>query len=59
VIDRSNGRDIEQPAETYYRNGRIAADEVRRYGAREAMKLLHDRETYGPWDPGLSPEVGL
>jgi len=49
VHDRSNGKDLVYPAALYYNVGRIDPDQVRRYTAAEAFKLMLRHEHWGPW----------
>jgi hypothetical protein len=49
-IDRSNGNDMELPAEMYYKVGRVERETVLRYTHDEAALLALTHEQYGPWE---------
>lgn len=48
-IDKSNGKDIEVPAELYYRLGDIDPVEVKRYEVEAATRFAWKFGHYGPW----------
>jgi NAD/NADP transhydrogenase beta subunit len=49
VLDHSNGRKLEVPAELYYSVGAI--ENIRRYSSAEAAAQMFKTGIYGPWDP--------
>lgn len=46
-LDISNGRDIELPLVVYYAAGSVA--DVKRYAPDEAVAMMVERGTFGPW----------
>lgn len=55
VIDKSNGRDISMPRESYYAIGKMSDEHVRRYTRDEARELMLEFKHYGPWDEEHPP----
>jgi hypothetical protein len=50
VVERSNGHDLELPADLYYAIGHINPDHIVRYTAQEARAAAVEHGTYGPWN---------
>jgi len=50
VTDASNGRMLSMSQTEYYMLGRIDAESVKRYDAREVNELLVEHEHFGPWE---------
>ena len=57
VMDNSNGKSINLPAELYYRIGQISEKSVERYSQDEVKKLLLSTGHYGPWKANNSKAV--
>jgi len=55
AIDRANGKDVTLPVALYYRLGQIEEEDVRRYTATEAARLMLRFRHYGPWDEDHPP----
>lgn len=49
VYDFSNGKEIDLPAQLYYKVGQIEEDKVRRYTQTEAAVHMLMTEHFGPW----------
>lgn len=50
VIDRSNGNNVELPAELYYKIGQIDESTVQRYSPSEASRNMVRSGHHGPWE---------
>lgn len=58
VIDKSNGRDLRIPVQTYYAIGRIAEiGNIHRYDISQAKRKIVSTGHWGPWD--LKTSTGL
>jgi hypothetical protein len=49
IIDVSNGRDIRQPKDLYYRIGRIG-NNLKKYNYKQFIDKIVKTKVWGPWD---------
>lgn len=51
VLDYSHGLDVQMPRHDFYRRGTIDPMEVWRWSPVDAVHMILDYETWGPWVP--------